>query len=188
VTWPFDPLPAMSFDLVMIDIPWTFKLYSAKGEQKSAQAQYPTMTLAEIKALPVAHLARGDAVLFMWATWPLLPQAMATLETWGFKYASGGVWHKRTPKGKTAFGTGYRLRSASEPWLLGTVGKPKTSRSHRNLFEGLARQHSRKPNEAYAWCESYMPHARRADVFSRETRPGWESCGNEAGKFDRRAA
>ena len=188
MTWPFGNLQPLSFDLIMADPPWHFDLYSEKGNTKSAQAQYGTMSLDDIKALPVGHLARGDAALFLWATWPMLPQAMAVLTAWGFQYVSGGVWHKKTVHGHTAFGTGYRLRSASEPWLLGIVGNPKTSRAHRNVIEGLAREHSRKPEEAYAWCESYMPHARRADLFSRETRPGWEAWGNESGKFDPVAA
>lgn len=188
MTWPFGDLQAMGYDVVLADPPWSFQLYSAKGEKKSAQAQYQTMSLADIKALPVDHLARGDAVLFLWATWPMLPQAMEVMDAWRFRYVSGGVWHKRTKHGLTAFGTGYRLRSASEPWLLGTVGNPKTSRRHRNVIEGLARQHSRKPDEAYAWLESYMPHARRADLFSRQSRPGWDAWGDEAARFDGAAA
>jgi N6-adenosine-specific RNA methylase IME4 len=182
--WPFGDLRSFSYDLLMIDCPWHFQLYSERGERKSAQAQYKCMSLDAIKALPVGDLAAPDSALFMWATWPLLGAAMETMQAWGFRYVSGGVWHKRTKHGKSAFGTGYRLRSACEPWLLGTIGNPKTSRSHRNVIEGLAREHSRKPDEAYTWCESYMPNARRADVFSREHRAGWESCGNEANKFD----
>lgn len=188
MTWPFGDLQPLSFDLIMADNPWTFALYSVKGEKKSAQAQYATMSLEAIKALPVDQLARGDAVLFLWATWPMLPQAIEVMVAWRFRYVSGGVWHKRTKHGKTAFGTGYRLRNASEPFLIGTVGNPKTSRAHRNVIEGLAREHSRKPDEAYAWCESYMPGARRADVFARQSRPGWESWGAESTKFDTETA
>lgn len=186
--WPFNPLSPLVYSMIVVDPPWNFSLWSKKGEKKSAQAQYQTMSLDDLKALPVGHLARGDAALFLWATWPMLPQALEVMTAWEFQYVSGGVWHKKTKHGLTAFGTGYRLRSASEPWLLGTVGNPKTSRSHRNVIEGLAREHSRKPDEAYQWCESYMPHARRADLFSRQARPGWDSWGAEAGKFDRSAA
>ena len=188
MTWPFGDLLPLSYDMIMVDSPWTFQLYSVKGEKKSAQAQYGTMGMGDIKRLPVDQLASGDAVLFMWATWPMLPQAIEVMAAWRFRFVSGGVWHKRTKNGKTAFGTGYRVRSASEPWLLGTIGNPKTSRRHRNVIEGLAREHSRKPNEAYAWAESYMPHARRADLFARESRPGWSSWGRESTKFDAEVA
>jgi N6-adenosine-specific RNA methylase IME4 len=184
VIWPFGDLKTMAYDLVMIDCPWDFVTYSDKGQKKGPRGQYDVMTPEGIKALPVGHLFRGDGVLFCWATWPMLPLAMEALDAWNIRYVSGGVWHKRTKHWKTAFGTGYRLRSASEPWLLGTVGNPRTSRSHRNVIEGLARVHSQKPDEAYAWCETYMPGARRADVFSRQTRPHWDSCGHERTKFD----
>jgi N6-adenosine-specific RNA methylase IME4 len=109
---------------------------------------------------------------------------MEVMEAWGFRFVSGGVWVKRTKHGKLGFGTGYRLRSASEPWLLGVVGNPATSRSHRNVIDAPVREYSRKPDEAYAWCESYLPGAYRADVFSRQTREGWENCGHEKTKYD----
>lgn len=188
MTWPFGDLVQMSYDLVMIDVASDFETWSDKGQAKSPAAHYDVMTPTQIRALPVGHLFRGDGVLFQWATWPTLPLAMEWMKAWGIKYVSGGVWVKRTVNGKLGFGNGYRLRSASEPWLLGTVGKPKTSRSHRNAIEGLVRGHSRKPDEAYSWCETYMPHARRADVYSRQTRPGWENCGNERTKFDKETA
>jgi len=182
-SWPFAPLEPASADLVMADPGWSFKTYSDKGLAKSAQAQYQCMTLADIKALPVRALAAKDAILFLWATAPMLPQAFEVMAAWGFKYSSMGVWHKRTRHGRTQFGTGFRMRSACEPFLIGTVGSPKTSRSHRNLIEGLCREHSRKPSEAYSWAETYMKDARRVELFSRETRPGWAVWGNEVDKF-----
>ena len=182
--WVFAPLAPLSYDLIFADPPWRFKLYSAKGEKKSAQAHYRCMSLDDIKALPVGHLARSDAVLVLWATAPMLPDGLDTMRAWGFRYVSMGFWHKKTINGCTAFGTGYRLRSAGEPFLLGVIGNPKTSRSHRNLIEGLARSHSQKPDSAYEWGETYMPGARRADLFSRQSRPGWEAFGDQVEKFD----
>lgn len=182
-------LPPLSYDFIMADPPWRFKTWSKAGEtKKGANGQYLCMTADDIFQLPIRQLARQDCVLFLWATWPLIGQALKAIDAWGFSYASGGVWHKKTRNGLTAFGTGYRLRSASEPWLLGTIGKPKNSRAHRNVIEGLVREHSRKPDEAYAWAESYMPGARRADLFARQSRPGWDAWGNEATKFDTEAA
>jgi N6-adenosine-specific RNA methylase IME4 len=186
--WPFGSLQPLAYQLLMADPPWHFKLYSELGSKKSAQGQYRVMSLDDIAALPVDQLAAPECVLFMWSTFPMLPQAFGVMEAWGFTYKTGGVWHKRTKNGKTAFGTGYRVRSAAEPWLLGVIGNPKTPRTHRNLIEGLARQHSRKPSEAYSWCESYMPEARRADLFAREQRRGWDAWGAEATKFNQRAA
>lgn len=185
MTWPFGALPPFGFDMLMVDPPWSFALRSDKGEAKSPQAQYACMPLSAIKALPVAQLARGDAILWLWATNPMLPQALEVMAAWGFVFSTSGTWVKTTPGGKLAFGTGYVLRSASEPFLIGRLGQPRTGRSVRSVIMAPAREHSRKPDEAYAAAEALLPGAlRRADLFSRETRAGWTSWGREAGKFD----
>lgn len=189
MTWPFGTLPSFTYEVIMADPPWAFELRSERGEAKSAQAQYACMPLADIKALPVGHLARGDAWLWLWATYPMLPQGIETMNAWGFSYVTGGAWVKRGETGKLAFGTGYVLRSCAEPFLLGRVGNPPTcSKSVRNILEAPRREHSRKPDTAYGMAEQLFGPARRLDLFSRESRPGWDAYGFEAGKFDEVAA
>jgi len=107
----------------------------------------------------------------------------ACLKAWGFRYVTGGSWLKRRSRGGISFGPGYRARSACEPFLIAIHGNPKNTRASLNFIDGLARGHSVKPEEAYAWCESYMPGARRAEIFSRTSRPGWDTWGLEAGKL-----
>ena len=181
--WPFGDLEAQSFDLIMADPPWTFEIRSEKGAEKSAQAQYACMDIDAIKALPVLDLAAPDCILWLWATNPMLPQGLAVLAAWGFTFKTAGSWGKTTPGGNLAFGTGYILRSANEPFLIGTRGAPATSRSVRSLIMAPRREHSRKPDEAFAAAETLMPHARRVELFSRTERPGWATWGNEVGKF-----
>lgn len=182
--WPFDGMAPTSWDFIMADPPWSFDNYSAAGEAKNAKAQYACMDLAWIKALPVGQLAARDCILWLWVTNPMLREGIATLEAWGFQFKTAGHWVKRTSGGKLAFGTGYILRCAGEPFLIGTLGNPQTSRSVRSVVEGPVREHSRKPDEAYAEAERLMPSAvRRADLFSRQDRPGWTAWGNETGKF-----
>ena len=183
--WPFANLAARSFDLIVADPPWRFATYSPKGkEKKSAECHYETMGLAQIKALPVADLAAKDCALFLWVTNPMLPEGLDVMASWGFSYKSHAVWAKTTRSGKIAFGTGYRLRSAHETILLGTRGQPRNSRGERSLFMAPLREHSRKPEAFFAMCERWMPEARRLDLFSRESRSGWASWGDESGKFD----
>ena len=187
--WPFGALRPLSYDVIMADPPWTFALYSDRGKAKSPQGQYECMSTDAIAALPVGHLARGDAWLWLWATYPMLPQAFEVMAAWGFSYVTGGPWIKRGASGKLAMGTGYVLRSCSEIFLLGRFGNPQTfSRSIRNVIEAPQREHSRKPDEAYAMAESLFGEGRRLDLFSRESRPGWDAFGLESGKFDRSAA
>lgn len=102
---------------------------------------------------------------------------------WRFQYVTTGVWIKRTINGKMRWGTGYRLRSCHEPFLIGIIGNPKTPRNIPSVLDGLAREHSRKPDIAYDIAERMLPDAKRLELFGRERRPGWDVFGNEADKF-----
>lgn len=176
---PFD-----GFGLIMADPPWSFSNWSAKGEAKNPKAHYRCQSLDWIKALPVSALAADDCLLWLWATNPMLPQAFQVMTAWGFEFATAGHWVKRTKHDKLAFGTGYILRSAGEPFLIGRRGKPKTTRSVRSVIEGPVRAHSQKPDEAFAAAEKLIPEAAHIELFSRTTRPGWATWGDETGKLN----
>jgi N6-adenosine-specific RNA methylase IME4 len=188
IDWPFQDLPLFGYDLIMADPPWSFDNWSKAGEAKNAKAHYDCMPTDEIAALPVNHLAGGDCVLWLWATNPMLPQALRVMNAWGFEFKTAGSWIKTTSKGNLAFGTGYLLRSANEPFLIGTCGSPKVASNVRSAFYGQAREHSRKPEECFEIAEHWMPKARRLELFSREKRPGWDNWGLEAEKFNEEAA
>ncbi len=179
--------PAGGFDLIMADAAWSFDNWSKAGERKNAKAHYDCTPIDWIKSLPVAALAAGNAVLWLWATNPMLPQAFEVMEAWGFTFKTAGHWVKRTRHGKLAFGTGYILRCAGEPFLIGTRGAPKCARNVRSVIEGPIREHSRKPDEAFTAAEALIPTARRIELFSRQSRPGWASWGNETTKFNEEA-
>ena len=114
----------------------------------------------------------------------MLPQALEVMEAWGFTFKTAGHWSKKTKHGKLAFGTGYLLRRPGEPFLLGTIGKPKTARNVRSVIEGKIREHSRKPEEAYLAAENLITGTPYLDLFSRQSRDGWDNWGDEASKFD----
>jgi N6-adenosine-specific RNA methylase IME4 len=183
--WPFGHLEPHAYSLVMIDCAWRFLARSPKGETKSPQAHYKTMTLDEIRALPVADLAAPDCLLWMWATSPMLDEQISIMKDWGFRFRTAGCWTKTTKNGKLAFGTGYILRGNVEFYLIGAIGNPKTaSKSIRSGFLAEIREHSRKPDCAYEMARDLVPYGRAADVFSRQTRDGWDSFGDQAGHFD----
>lgn len=182
--WPFGTMRPFSYGALLVDPPWRFANYSEGGETKNPSAHYQCMSLKDIAALPVAHLAAPDCALFMWATAPLLPEAVELLRAWGFTFKSAAAWAKQSSTGQAwAFGTGYVFRSAAEFVLVGTIGKPKVrSRSVRNLIVAPVREHSRKPEGQYTMVESLYagPYA---EIFSRNRRDGWDCWGDEAGKF-----
>lgn len=181
-------VPLFTYDIIMADPPWLYELRSEAGEEKAAQAQYECMPLDEIKALRVGDLARSPCLLWLWATNPMLPQALEVMAAWNFAFKTAGHWSKKTAKGKQAFGTGYILRCAGEPFLIGTIGAPDTARNIRSVIEGPVRGHSRKPDEAYSAATALIPGARRLDLFSRCERDGWDACGHEATKYNEATA
>lgn len=185
MTWPFAPLLPFSQDLLVVDPPAPFETYSAAGQGKSPQAQYECMSLQAIKALPVGDLVGVNSWCFLWATAPLLPFGIECLNAWGFDYRSYLVWEKVFASGKPAIGPGYIVRTQCEICLIGAIGSPRYRSALPSSFKGIRREHSRKPEEFYRLIdERFAPeHMRRADIFSRQARPGWTSFGNEVGKF-----
>ena len=178
------------FDFIMADPPWRFETYSAKGKGKSPEQHYECQSLEWVKQLPVPVIAADHCVLWLWTMHAMIPQALEVMEAWGFAFKTSGAWVKYNPKtGKRAFGTGYLLRGASEPFLIGTRGKPKTSRSARTAIVcPKTKIHSEKPHDAYREAEILMPDANRIELFSRKDRPGWTVWGNETGKLNPKAA
>ena len=178
----FDPLAAHSYDLLVIDPPWPFATWSAKGQSKSPSAHYRVMTLADIMALPVCGLLNNHAVVLLWTTGAMLAQAFAVMQAWGITYKTNLMWRKVTRNGKVRMGCGFWARTMHEPILLGTVGKPRKI-TLPSCFDGIAREHSRKLDDFYRMITERAPNLRRADLFAREKREGWEAWGDEIEKF-----
>ncbi len=181
--WRFGELRMFGYDVIAIDPPWDFKLYSDAGAKKSAKKHYETLTLEQIMAFPVGQLARGDCLLLLWCCEWIPPAArQAVLDAWGFTYKTSIVWRKMTASGKVSMGPGYRARTMHEPLIIATIGNPE-HRPFPSVFTGVVREHSRKPEAFYELVEKCAPRGTYADVFSRQVRPGWDAFGNETGKF-----
>jgi N6-adenosine-specific RNA methylase IME4 len=169
------------YQAIYADPPWTFATYSHKGKGRSAEAHYSCMSLAEIKALPVADWAAPDCALFLWISNPSLPQALEVIQAWGFQFKTVAfTWAKTTTTGKWHMGCGYWSRANAEQCLLATRGKPKRlSASVHSLIVSPKREHSRKPDETYDRIEALVtgPYL---EMFARQRRPGWDCWGNQA--------
>lgn len=182
--------PVFKYKAIYADPPWRFKNYSEKGEARSASSHYNCMSLNDIKALPVQFCADDDCVLFLWATFPLLQEALDVIKAWGFTYKTAAfTWAKRNKKAESFFmGLGYWTRSNAEICLLATRGKPeRKAKDVRQLCTDHIREHSRKPDEIYERIERLVdgPYI---ELFSRNNREGWDAWGNEVGKFESEAA
>src|SRR5215471_13812779 len=122
------------YKVIYADPPWTFATYSRKGKGRSPEAYYDCMTLAEIKALPVAEWAAEHCVLLLWTTDPLLEKAFEVIRAWGFTYKTVGFYWAKLKKAaasptydKSSFftGLGFWTRANPEPCLLATRGSPR---------------------------------------------------------------
>lgn len=182
--WPFGELKPLSFDVGIVDFPWSFELYSEAGNQKSASAQYETMSLEDIIAMPIGHLAKQDSLWLIWTCeWTKPGDLQRILDANGMTYKSSLVWIKTTKNGKRRMGPGYRVRTMHERVILATTGNPH-HKPFKSVFDGLARQHSRKPEEFYDIVRKNTPGATRADLFTRQSREGFVKWGREATLFD----
>jgi len=164
------------YGVVYADPPWRFEPYSrATGMDRAADNHYPTMTLDEIKALAVP--AADDCVLFLWATVPMLLEALEAMRAWGFAYKSHFVWIKdRT-------GTGFWSRNRHELLLIGTRGNipaPAPGEQFASVVEAAAGEHSAKPAAFAEMIEEMFPHLPAIELFARGPRLGWDVWGNQA--------
>ena len=171
-------LPEQKFGVILTDPPWTFEVRSDKGLDRSASNHYPTMTLDDIAELDVPSIAADDCILFMWATSPLLPEAIQIMSHWGFEYKSHCIWVK------DKIGTGYWFRSQHEILLIGTKGKvpaPAPGTQWSSIVHAPVGNHSEKPKTFHEMIEHYFPNLPKLEMHCRGTgRDGWAVWGLEA--------
>jgi len=172
-------LPDKRFGVIVADPEWQFEPHSREtGMDRAADNHYPTSPLDVIKARPVASIAADDCVLFLWATAPMLPQALEVMAAWGFAYVSQAVWVK------DRVGTGYWFRNKHELLLVGTKGKvpaPAMGTQSPSAIEFPVGMHSGKPHVFLEMIETYYPTLPKIELNRRgSARPGWDAWGNEA--------
>jgi N6-adenosine-specific RNA methylase IME4 len=170
----------MLYRTILADPPWKYTNVSPPClPEKQPQTclieyYYPTLTLPEIKALPVWDMGERDSVLFLWATTPMLPEAFDVMRSWGWKYKTLITWHKTDRDCM-----GYWFRTCTEHLLVGVRGKVRAFRSmQRNIIECQRGKHSEKPEMSYALIERVAPEP-RLELFARRARLGWDVWGNE---------
>lgn len=177
--------PGEGFHVILADPPWTYQVFSEKGEGRSAKQHYSTMSLDDICAMPVEKLAARDCHLFLWVMGSNIPQGLRVMEAWGFRYSGTAfVWVKVKSDGTPRIGMGHTTRKSAEFCLLGRRGSPKRkSKAVREVILAPRREHSRKPDETYERIEAYAdgPYL---ELFARQQWPGWTAWGNQTDRFE----
>lgn len=166
------------YEIIYADPPWS---YRDRGCNGSAEKHYPTMTLSEICDLSVQKIAADNAVLFIWATYPMIAECLDVIKAWGFRYKTIGFqWVKTTKNGKYFFGLGHWTRGNTEPCLIATRGKIKRiNNSVSQLVVSPLRAHSQKPDEVRDRIVTLIGDKPRIELFARGSFPGWATWGNE---------
>lgn len=170
------------YNIIYADPPWNFKVWSKRGEGRSASQHYPVMDLAQITALPVESIAADDCVLFLWVTNPLLQEGLSVMKSWGFKYKTVGFHWIKTNRVSDGYfmGTGYWTRANPEICLLGTRGKPsRVDMGVRSLVVEPIRRHSAKPERVRIDIVRLLGNVPRIELFARDKVKGWDAWGNE---------
>jgi len=176
------------FSTVLADPPWQFQNRTGKmAPEHKRLSRYPTMTLQEIKDLPVEAIVQDTAHLYLWVPNALLANGMSVMESWGFTYKTNLIWYKvRKDGGPDRRGVGFYFRNVTEMILFGVRGKNartlQPSRSQENIITSRKREHSRKPDEQYELIESCSPGP-YFEMFARGPRKGWFVWGNQSEEY-----
>jgi N6-adenosine-specific RNA methylase IME4/ParB-like chromosome segregation protein Spo0J len=163
------------YGVLYADPPWKYETFSENGMDRSADNHYPTMSMFDMLAIEIP--AADDCVMFMWATVPMLPEALDLLSTWGFDYKSHICWIKDRQ------GTGYWTRNKHELLLIATKGKvpaPAMGTQPPSVIELPLGRHSEKPAFFADMISTLYPTTPKLEMFARVGRVGWDVIGNEA--------
>jgi len=203
----------MTYSILYVDCPWQYK-DKANAGKRGAEHKYQCMSLAELIGMRpyIDSIANDNSVMFMWATGPIMPDALKVMEYWEFDYRTiAFTWIKTNPKGTGRsldtgqplylatflnregeidtygdfLGMGNHTRANAEFVLLGVRGKglQRVNNSVRSTVISPIREHSRKPAEVRTAIENLYGEQERIELFAREVVSGWDAHGLETDKF-----
>lgn len=175
------------YNTIYADPPWQFQNRTGKvAPENKKLMRYHTMSLDDIKAMPISEIADEKAHLYLWVPNALLPEGLQVMESWGFEYKTNIVWEKvRKDGGPDGRGVGFYFRNVTEILLFGIKKKSSPNRtlaparSQVNIIRTMKREHSRKPDEIIPIIEA-CSQAPRIELFARGIRDGWEMWGDQA--------
>jgi N6-adenosine-specific RNA methylase IME4 len=170
-------LPTSKYTVIYSDPPWSYNDKQGGTISESygaAEKHYPSMSLSELKAMGVPDIAEQNAVLFLWATSPLLPDALELAKAWGFTYKASFIWDK------VKHNMGHYNSVRHEILLVCTRGSctPQVVK----LFDSVQSiertdKHSEKPEEFRKIIDTLYPNGKRIELFSRSDKEGWDHYG-----------
>lgn len=176
------------YNVIYADPPWDYSdVHTWRKMGGGVRGKYKTLSIEEIKNLPIKEMCLDDCLLFIWVTFPNLKEGLEVIEFWGFKYITIGFnWVKlNKDNGKPFFGIGYYTKSNAEVCLIGSKGKPSNIKKSDNISSIIIskkREHSRKPDEARRRIELLCKDVPKIELFARQRFEGWDVWGDQAPK------
>lgn len=184
------------YDVIYADPAWPFdkpravignggkgRINAENTTQVDITKQYPTMSLDEIKALPVPELSAKNSLLFLWTTNNHIREAYEVVEHWSFKPQNFLTYGKvcKSDSSRVHGSVGWWYRSATEHLIFAIKGKVKRPKDFyfNTLLLDVRYGHSVKPNSYYDMIEKAFPGGRYLELFARNQRVGWDQWGNE---------
>lgn len=176
------------YEIIYADPPWEYRQSGSKLHSRGmAKQHYNTMSTDEICKIPVKDLATEDCVLFLWATFPNIEEALKVMRSWGFEYKTAAfVWVKKNRKSDTLFwGMGAYTRANAEVCLLGIRKGTKAkqvvkSNAVHQIIESPVEEHSKKPAETRDRIVKLLGGGvNKIELFARQIVEGWDCWGNE---------
>ena len=181
------------YKTILIDPPWEIKFGfdnhrdkrkstgSPKGTWTRPNMNYQTLTLEEIRSLPIISLADENCHLYLWVINKYIPDAYDLINYWKFKPSTLLTWVK-TPRG---LGLGGAFVQTTEHILFAYKGKQEPKQRLSSTWWNFKRpenitgpKHSRKP-EGFQDIVEIVSHAPYLEMFARRKRTGWDVWGNE---------
>lgn len=165
------------YQIIYADPPWKYKENWGNG---AVIHHYKSMSIDELKKLPIAGLADNDSHLYLWVTNPFIQEGLDLMKAWGFEYKQIITWVKTYKTGEPVMGLGYYFRVCTEHILFGVKGKlPRINKKIKNVIFDNYEKHSKKPDSFRDVIIAQSGNLPRIELFARQKTEGWDVWGSE---------
>lgn len=104
------------YQIIYADPPWSYRVWRKKEHGRTAESHYSTMTIEDIRTLPVGQLADKNCILFLWVTFPVIREAFTVIDAWGFTYKTVAFcWVKQNRKSPSPCFGGWGIGPEQTP-------------------------------------------------------------------------